>query len=369
MNVLVLVEDYPSNQKKTLMYVHVRNKYYVENGIQVTVLNFRAKENYTIDNINVITLEEYKRKSSSNNYDILISHAPNLKHHYRFLMKYQKNFKNLVFFFHGHEVLKINKVYSKPYKYMKKNTLKKLIQNMYDNIKLYIWKKFYTKISYKSYFIFVSKWMYDEFLRWTKIRPEVIENRYSITYNGIGKEFEELSYDKSKEKKYDFITIRANLDGSKYSIDIVNELAKNNPQNSFLVVGKGKFFKYNVKAKNLIWEDKVLNHTEIIKLLNESKCALMPTRTDSQGLMACEMATFGIPLITSDIPVCHEIFDEFQNVALIDNENIYHNDLNKIYSLIKGYNKKNNKYFQKNTCKEELKVLEKLQQINKGRKN
>ena len=72
MNVLVLVEDYPSNKKKTLMYVHVRNKYYVENGIQVTVLNFRAKENYTIDNINVITLEEYKRKSNNNNYDILI---------------------------------------------------------------------------------------------------------------------------------------------------------------------------------------------------------------------------------------------------------------------------------------------------------
>ena len=60
MKVLVLVEDYPSNTSKILMYVHVRNKYYMKKGMEVTVLSFKAKEKYNIDGINVITLKDYK---------------------------------------------------------------------------------------------------------------------------------------------------------------------------------------------------------------------------------------------------------------------------------------------------------------------
>lgn len=357
MKILVLVENYPSNNNKTLMYVHTRNLYYAKYSNEVTVISFKAKENYSIDGINVITLNEYKKNIKQYNDYLLVCHAANIKHHYRFIKKYEKNFKKIIFFFHGHEVLKVNKVYSKPYKYVKKNVFKKIIQDLYDNTKLYIWRKYFTQISYKSYFIFVSKWMYEQFIRWTKINPKVIENKYSITYNGIGEQFEKLNYNYENSKEYDFITIRANLDGSKYSIDIVNELAKRNPEYKFLVVGKGKFFKYNYKAQNLQWIDKVLNHDEIIDLLNKSKCALMPTRTDAQGLMMCEMATFGIPLITSDIPVCHEIFDEFVNVALIDNENIEKNNLKNIYENISGNKDKNDKYFYKNTCEKEIQIF------------
>lgn len=363
MKLLILATDYPNLEgKKSLNYIHTRNQYYLKENVDITVLNFKAKENYKIDNINVITLKEYIKNQNKYNGDILISHAPNLRNHYKFLRRYEKQFKNLVFFFHGHEVLKINKVYSKPYKYMRQNKIKKIFQDIYDDIKLYVWRKYYTRVSYKSYFIFVSKWMYNEFLKWTKIKQEIIENKYSITYNGIGEQFEKLNYDTEKEKKYDFITVRANLDGSKYSIDIVNELAKNNPKSTFLVVGKGKFFDYNKKAENLMWLDKVLNHNEIIELLNDSKCALMPTRTDAQGLMMCEMATFGIPLITSDIPVCHEIFDEFDNVKYISNNNLEKQNIKGKYdSLLKNKiaNKKE-QYFSKNTCKRELEIFSEI---------
>ncbi len=361
MKILVLATDYPNLEgKRNLNYIHTRNIYYLKNNIEVIVLNFKTKKNYIIDDIQVITLETYKKISTEKPFDILIAHAPNIRNHYIFFKKYQKNFKKIVFFFHGHEVLKINKVYSKPYKYVKKNHIKKLLQNVYDDIKLYLWRKYYTKIAYKSYFIFVSKWMYNEFIKWTKINPDIIKNRYSITYNGIGKNFEELCYDDVKEKKYDFVTIRANLDGSKYSIDIVNELAKINPNKTFLVAGKGKFFKYNKKADNLVWMDKVLNHDEIVKLLNDSKCALMPTRTDAQGLMMCEMATFGIPLITSDIPVCHEVFNEFENVTYLDNERIEKNNLKQMYDSIKGKKDKNSKYFYKNTSTKEMEIFKKI---------
>ena len=62
--VLVLVQNYPDNSGGiSLMYVHVRNKYYVKHGISVTVLSFTAKNDYNIDNIRVITEKTYKNEN------------------------------------------------------------------------------------------------------------------------------------------------------------------------------------------------------------------------------------------------------------------------------------------------------------------
>ena len=106
---------------------------------------------------------------------------------------------------------------------------------------------------------------------------------------------------------------------------------------------------------------KFVNHDEIIELLNQSKCALMPTRTDAQGLMMCEMATFGIPVITSDIPVCHEVFDDFENVELIDNLNTnFKLDL-ILEKLTKGHPyEKIDKYFNNYTSEKEIKKFKEI---------
>jgi glycosyltransferase involved in cell wall biosynthesis len=203
--------------------------------------------------------------------------------------------------------------------------------------------------------------MYEMFLKYIKIDPELIYNKKSIIYNSIGKEFITNSYDPKYNKDYDFITIRNNLDGSKYCIDVVTRLASYNPDYKFCVVGKGDFFKYNKKPRNLIWIDKTLSHVEIIDFLNRSKYALMPTRTDAQGVMACEMATFGIPLITSDIEVCKEAFSNFDNVVYIDNEVIEVN-LERLLEKIntKKIDKKNTKYLEENTIEKEIKLFHKL---------
>ena len=47
------------------------------------------------------------------------------------------------------------------------------------------------------------------------------------------------------------------------------------------------------------------------------------------------MATFGIPLITSNIDVCKEVFEGFENVAFIDNEDEKIN----IEPILKNYKK------------------------------
>ena len=81
----------------------------------------------------------------------------------------------------------------------------------------------------------------------------------------------------------------------------------------------------------------------------------MPTRVDSQGVMSCEMATFGIPLITSDLPVFYEIFHGFENVQYIDNKDAV--DLSSILVDIKATGTKNKKYFLEKTIQEEIKIF------------
>ena len=361
MKVLILAADYPDlNGNINLYYIHTRSKYYISKGIELEVLNFSAKECYEIDGIKVITLDEYKCNYINKKYNILILHAPNLRNHYRFLKTYGQRFDKYLFFFHGHEVLKINKDYSKPYSYVKVKN--KILQKIYDVIKLKIWKIYFKRNIKKSYFIFVSNWMKEMFLKNTKIEEQMIKNHTFITYNSVGKEFQENNYDKEREKKYDFITIRGNLDGSKYCIDIINQLAFQNENSNFIIVGKGRYFSVFEKAPNIVWLNKYCNHTEIIELLNNAKCALMPTRTDAQGLMMCEMATFGIPMITSDISVCHEVLDSFNNVEFINNDNIEKQNIIEKYNTIlnKMDNKKNDTYFLEKNCDNEIKIITKI---------
>ena len=136
MKILIAVADYPSKEKIAMMYVHTRNLYYKKYGIDIEVLNFSAKISYEYEGIKVINLNDFKLNKER--YDLLLCHAPNIRNHFFFLKKYNKFFKKIIFFFHGHEVLKINKVYSKPYFYIKSNKIKVLFQDIYDEIKLFI---------------------------------------------------------------------------------------------------------------------------------------------------------------------------------------------------------------------------------------
>jgi glycosyltransferase involved in cell wall biosynthesis len=360
MRLLVLTTDYPNNEGDIkLAYVHARNLYYIRNGHFVTVLNFSAKKGYCIDNINVITYAEY-RKGNSDLYDLVICHAPNLRNHYTFLKQHSKNIKRLVFFYHGHEVFLRSKVYSPSFSFFKKPRLFGLAEDLYDYFKLFVWRRYLPKIAYKSWFIFVSEWMRSEFFKWTKIKSDIIEKRSSIIYNCISRVFATSQYDRYTHKEYDFITIRANMDESKYGVDIVNKLAEANPKLRFLVVGKGRIFSHIAKAENLHWMDQNLRQEEIIKLLNMARCALMPTRTDSQGVMACEIASFGMPMITSNIPVSKEIFSQFKNVNYMDNEKT-NQDMEALLHATEQLNYvENNIYHEESTIGHELSIFNSL---------
>ncbi|MBQ9210890.1 MAG: glycosyltransferase [Clostridia bacterium] len=359
MRVLILTAFYPiPGGTHERMFVHVRNQYYQKNGIDVTVLNFDAKENYEIDGIPVITLDEYE-KGNSGQYDIAVSHSANLRNHYRFLKKYENRFLKLFFFFHGHEMLYLNKDYPKPYPFLSSSKwYKQLFQNSYDYLKIKTWSKYYKQLADKSDFIFVSEWVHRHFLANTGLRDSDLMNRVHIINNSIGSTFESSSYDLEASKEFDFITIRSNLDGSKYCIDLLLDYANNNPEKKFLLIGRGKFFEFHTKPTNITWLGKTISHEEMIDYLNKSRCALMLTREDTQGVMTCEMETYGIPTITSYIEVCQEFFSESNNVEMISNEKPL-TDINIISEKLCGSLPfpKDQRFFAKNTIKREVELI------------
>ncbi|MBQ7344861.1 MAG: glycosyltransferase [Oscillospiraceae bacterium] len=355
--VLVLVTDHPGGgRKESHRFVHVRDLYYQEHGIDVTVLNFSGQKDYIYEGIRVICMETYRREPDG--YDVLIAHQPNIRDHYRFLKRYGHRFPRSLLFFHGHEIRRFREAYPKPYPYMGASWVKTTARDLYDRSKIAIWRRYIPKLLGKTELVFVSQSMLEEFLHFTRLSREALEGRYHIIHNCVGRLFEEGRYDPKGEKDYDMVTIRSDLDSATYCIDVVDRLAKAAPELRFLVVGKGKYFQHNGKAPNITWEDRTLDHGQIISVLQRSRCALMPTRVDSQGLMTCEMATFGMPVITSDIPVCHEVLGSFENVALIGND-ATDVDLPQVLEVLekKLPGKKNDRYFSRNTTAREVDLI------------
>lgn len=323
MRVLVAASDYPNiNGHKGMMYIHTRNLYYLKEGIEVFVLNFCAKENYIIEGISVITLNSYITNIEKTKYDILILHAPNIRNHYLFLKRFGNRFPKNIFFFHGHEVFDIYKEYPKPYDFRKKTLIRILVERLYNKYKLMVWKKYFPQIAYKSKFIFVSNSLESWFYKYINLNSKEFRKNSYIINNSIGEVFEKNNYCIKEDYDYDFITIRANLDSSKYAIDLVTEIARTNPQYKFLVIGKGDYYKINQRPENITLINQAFSQNELLQYIDQAKCALMLTRHDTQGVMSCELASYGIPLITSDIQICHEIFDVYNNVVYINNQNV-----------------------------------------------
>lgn len=354
--VLVACADYPNGDSHSMQFVHDRNIKYKKNGIPTYVLNFSAKETYAYDGITVLSYSEFEKNAQRFENWVLICHAPNIRKHYIFLKKYKKFFTNVIFFFHGHEIVKINDAYPKDYTFQKKSALKKKMRSVYDNVKIYIWKKFLIK-NKNIYLVFVSNSLLNDFLMYSKTSLADYQNKIYIINNSVSEAFALNSYNEEKLHSYDFITIRSNLDSSVYCADLILKLAQQNPKLSFLVIGKGSFFNYYGKPCNIHHLNMQMNQIDLIEYINDSKIALMPTRRDSQGVMSCELATFGIPVITSKLDVCKEMLDGFENVQLMSDTDLLELDLDA--ELRKRHpNTANNKFSFDNTVKKEIELIE-----------
>lgn len=373
MDFLIITEDYPNkNNKYANSYVHSRCIEYKKSQLNFKVLSFRAQTPYIYEGIDIISEDEFQKKYKNKKINLVISHAPNIRNHLKFLMIYRKNIKKMLFFLHGHEVLKINKYYPKPYDFTKdKSIIKNLTQNFYDSFKLKVLKTFFLNNLKKNKvkFVFVSKWMKIQFLKNVQLDPYLIDRNSYIIFNNANAVFEKKTYLKKKKTKADVVTIRP-LDKSKYGVDLVCKIAENNPDIKFHIYGRGQYFSFHKQPKNVEVFQKFFTHEELAEELNYYKLALMPTRLDAQGVMVCEMTTYGIPVLTSDLPICKEMTNEFSNVfyfnnLLVDKVKIS-NVINQI-NLERPINKE--KFSINNTVKKEIKLILMLidnKDINKG---
>jgi glycosyltransferase involved in cell wall biosynthesis len=360
MKVLILAEGYPSTENLyNMAYIHSRVLQYVKSGIIPTILSFQAKSDYAFEGIKVVSSESFKQYEDVSIFDVVISHAPNLRHHFLFLLKHRKKIKSLVFFIHGHEVLIKRNYYPRPFDFDAKAP-KEILHAVYDRLKVFILSFLFTflLIKVRTKIVFVSKWMETETLKNVKLNPDLMKKHSLIIPNNIHHIFYENDYVLSKDIWADFITIRP-LDNPKYGIDIVAAVARANPQYTFHVYGKGKYFKFHPAPANLVLKEKFVPQSEMVKILNHYRAAIMPTRLDSQGVSVCEFASFGIPVFTSDLSICKEMVGDFGNVKFFNNENTFD------YKNVKPFEEQisseiKRKFAPENTVDKEIKLLREI---------
>lgn len=321
MNILVIQEVYPSvDNPYQQAWAHVRNKAYVAQGASVKVVCSSAKSHSSYEGVDVYPLTSFRNLLDW--CSLIVVHQPNIKLHYR-LLRNNKD-KKIVFFLHGHEVMFINEDYSRPFLFSPDAALRnKIFRYFYDRVKVFLLKRLFLSQGIDRVgFVFVSNWMKDIFQRRVKFDVDLLRYKYSVMPNSIASVFLDKSYKLADDVYADFISIRQ-WDWSKHGVDLVLEAAAGNRDKTFHIYGNGSFCEYIDVPPNVVMKKGFISPSEIPELLNHYRCALMPTRVDSQGVMACEMASFGIPLISSNISVAREFLSEFPNVNLIQNSNWY----------------------------------------------
>ncbi|EAA2953125.1 glycosyltransferase family 1 protein [Shigella boydii] len=310
------MSGYPSeNNLYNCSWAHTRNKYYIKNNINVDVLVFGNEEDYVFEGVSVINRAKAISRLNKKYYFKVVSHSPNIRNHIPFLSKYCLNIQKILFM-HGSESMWINFDYPKPYDFMKESFWKRWVRNTYDLFKFKVMRNFLEK-NKNIDIVFVSDWMRAMFEK-NVISLKKLKVNFHIINNPLNYVFFERGFSGKTEKVADFITIRS-FDLSKYAIDLVLKMARNNPANTFHLYGKGDYFNYYDLPENVTVINSYLRQDDIPDVLNKYRAAIMPTRCDAQGVMVCEMATFGIPVITSDITVNLEMFSDFDNVFLLDN--------------------------------------------------
>lgn len=359
LKILVLSESYPGLRDSSMAYVHSRNQYYLSQGHDVEVLSFQADSGYHFEGVDVFPERHFKNKSKIDQFDLVVSHAPNLKNHIRFIILNYNKIKNMVFVIHGHEVLKKLHYYPLPFSALQKNqyNVGQWSNHLYDLIKVKI-LGFLSRhfLRYNFRLIFVSHWMEIEFSKNLGLNSSDTSLISDVIPNSVNCVFEQRNFDSASPKIADFISIRS-FDNPKYAVDLIVEAAKQNPNFQFHLYGQGTYFNHYECPPNLKVIENFFNQRELPAILNQYKAALMPTRLDSQGVMMCEMATFGMPVVTSDLSICHEMLSGFDDIKFVSNENFKFDAELFLSQVHKSKPTKNKKFYAENTVSKELELF------------
>lgn len=318
MRILVLVQAYPSLEKPySQAFVHARVLHYQQQGWRVDVLSFGSKLPYMFEGVQVWP-ESYLTKKTPC-YDVWVSHAPNLRNHLRLILSWKKKWTRLVWVIHGHEVLIKQNYYPPPYAWMPQpSPLMLWADRCYDHVKLRVLTFFLSRmfLQGKIQLIFVSQWIKGAFLKGIPVASDLFNASASVIANPVHPAFLQSEWSPPREPKADFITIRP-IDESRCCLDQIYAWAQSHPDVRFDIYGKGQFFQVHPLLPNLRWYDTFFTQNELPGLFKHYRAGLMPTRHDTQGVSVCEMATLGMPVLTSNLAVCHEMLDGFPRTGFL----------------------------------------------------
>jgi glycosyltransferase involved in cell wall biosynthesis len=166
--------------------------------------------------------------------------------------------------------------------------------------------------------VFVSSWFRTQFEKFVKLDSRLLDGRSHVIPNGVNPGVLAGRHD-PVEPRATAVTIRQ-LDEPKYGIDVTIEIARRNPEASVHVLGRGRYLTVHPPPPNVELAGGFAAPRELPATLDRYSCALLPTRFDTQGVLACEVAAYGMPLVTSDIEICREVLGGFDGVHLIDND-------------------------------------------------
>lgn len=323
MKLLVLATGYPTETRiYESAFLRPRVVAYREAGHEVNVLNFKAERAYRLDGVPVLSPGDLEGVVWD--WDLCIFHAPNLRNHLQFIVRNWSRLPAVCFTFHGHEAAYLKVTYPEPFEWTRGSfyQLKRAVQHSYDILKLVILRSTIRLLARRNrglLILFVS----EDFLK-TGVEnlhlhtPELRGLTYAV-WNPLGEAFLRMKHH-CREPLADFLTIRP-LDQSKHSIDLVLECAVQNPNHTFHIYGEGKYFEHNPTPPNVTHFPGFIPASELPELLGRYRGALMPSRWDSHGVMMCEMAVTGMPVLASLLDIHLEVLGGFPNVRFLDNEN------------------------------------------------
>jgi glycosyltransferase involved in cell wall biosynthesis len=213
---------------------------------------------------------------------------------------------------------------------------------VHDLIPLLAWKKKIDSSIYKSNpllfklsliglkkadkIVAVSQSTKDDIIRELGINPSKI----TVIHNGVSKNFRPFDKQRKAEAKKYF-----NLNNDSFKVLIVGNSLYKNIESSFEVIKKAN--QITKKSLHLVWlggsyqyqniiEKKLgklgtttivtkLNESECIKLYNSVDCLLFPSYYEGFGLPPLEAMSCGIPVISSNIKVFKELYDDAAMMA------------------------------------------------------
>lgn len=339
-NVLLITPTYPSlDNLYNCAFVHARVKEYQKSGIDVEVVcahNYNTMSYYEIEGISVYKTPYSQLRSilMSKKYDAILVHFLDEEYSYYLDTSYIKD-TPIFIWNHGADILYWDyKKFETPY-----------FTNEYE-------LPISAKKGYKKRDKYIQKFANEDNIHWifvSESEKREAEKMHELTFrnaivipNIINSDI--FSYkEKSPESRKKIFMARRFDNTKKYAIDIavltILELSKREifEDLEFYICGEGNYHNELVepirKFKNVHIINNFLTHNQIKEYHDKCGIALFPTRQDTQGVSALEAASSGLAVITSDIEVIHEYFDESLNtICPVEDFHAYADVIERLYN-------------------------------------